>query len=58
MNGSFGNNCIERCESNCLSCNAVSGVCEFGCNPGWEGDFCEKGKFSKIEIVQNNLIFD
>ena len=46
MNGSFGKNCMEKCGSNCISCNAVDGVCEFGCRPGWEGTFCEQSKFS------------
>ena len=45
MNGSFGRNCTARCGSNCISCNAVNGVCDFGCSPGWEGTFCEQGKF-------------
>ena len=47
MSGSFGKNCIERCRSNCISCNAVNGVCDLGCSVGWKGTFCEHGKFSR-----------
>lgn len=39
--GYFGPNCREACNETCKSCNKTSGVCEYGCKPGWKGDFCE-----------------
>ena len=55
-NGSFGKNCIETCGSNCISCNAVNGVCDQGCSLGWKGTFCEHGKFSRDP--QNEIASD
>lgn len=43
--GFFGENCAHAC-GHCLNeqaCDPVSGVCENGCEPGWEGLFCTQG---------------
>lgn len=41
--GFFGEECSEKCHPTCKNCNIFNGFCNFGCNPGWEGDFCHKG---------------
>nr|XP_019928646.2 delta-like protein A [Crassostrea gigas] len=40
--GFFGEECSEKCHPTCKNCNIFNGFCNFGCNPGWEGDFCHK----------------
>lgn len=41
--GFFGEECFEKCYLICKNCNIFNGFCNFGCNLGWEGDFCYKG---------------
>lgn len=43
MDGFFGQNCTQTCETNCKVCNKVTGACENGCHPGWKGPFCQTG---------------
>ena len=38
----YGLNCAKPCGPNCQGCNRFTGVCEFGCLPGWKGIFCEE----------------
>nr|XP_022304916.1 protein draper-like isoform X2 [Crassostrea virginica] len=40
--GIYGFNCLTPCGPNCQGCNRFTGVCEFGCLPGWTGPSCEK----------------
>ena len=42
--GKYGRNCSETC-SNCKldNCSPVTGVCQYGCRPGWKGDKCNQG---------------
>lgn len=44
--GFFGRNCQEKCNETCLSCNMFNGVCDKGCRPGWEGNYCQSGMFN------------
>lgn len=47
----FGQNCRERCNETCRSCNKTTGVCDNGCYPGWRGQYCQQGKtFSLIML--------
>lgn len=43
--GSFGQNCTQTC-GNCFGkqCHHVNGTCAYGCNPGYKGVYCTKGK--------------
>lgn len=43
MDGFFGQNCTQTCETNCKVCNKVTGACENGCHPAWKGPFCQTG---------------
>ncbi|XP_062593627.1 multiple epidermal growth factor-like domains protein 10, partial [Saccostrea cucullata] len=50
--GNFGPGCIHKCSGNCRDksqCNKATGVCDFGCNPGYTEPFCNTtcadGKF-------------
>ena len=45
--GYFGINCVENCSMTCRvpgGCNKVTGQCLGGCQAGWTGDRCKKGK--------------
>lgn len=45
--GSFGINCIHKCNTYCAgseSCDSITGICDEGCKQGWKGPFCDKGK--------------
>lgn len=55
----FGQNCRERCNETCKSCNKTTGVCDNGCHPGWEGLYCQQGKtylFNCGTGFTNNLL--
>lgn len=41
--GFFGQYCTKKCNSKCNGCNDVNGLCEYGCHPGWKGDYCDEG---------------
>lgn len=46
--GSYGVNCSKQCTGHCrdgTSCNHVTGQCNKGCDKGWTGFLCNKGKF-------------
>ncbi|XP_062575085.1 multiple epidermal growth factor-like domains protein 10 [Saccostrea cucullata] len=50
--GTFGPGCIHKCSGNCRDesqCNKATGVCDFGCSPGYTDPFCNTacvdGKF-------------
>ena len=42
--GKYGLNCNDTC-SNCKRepCSPVTGVCQYGCIPGWKGAKCNQG---------------
>ena len=45
--GFYGVNCAWNCSSTCWNpgkCDRVTGHCNGGCQRGWTGDMCEKGK--------------
>lgn len=46
-NGSYGNNCLEKCSANCLNtpCNHSTGECTDGCKDGWQGFNCSQSLF-------------
>lgn len=41
--GNFGENCIDKCNATCRSCNKTTGICDNGCQPGWRGLNCQDG---------------
>ncbi|XP_064604678.1 cell death abnormality protein 1-like isoform X2 [Liolophura sinensis] len=43
--GLWGDNCVRTCNEYCLEqpCNAQTGACEGGCQPGHAGKFCDIG---------------
>lgn len=46
-NGWYGLNCSHQCSGHCrdgVTCNPMTGQCDGGCNVGWTGVMCEKGK--------------
>jgi hypothetical protein len=56
--GFYGNNCVERCNTNCGLpgvCNKTSGQCEGGCQPGWRGILCDTSK-CRIMLCKYNRI--
>mgnify|MGYP003689832513 CR=1 FL=1 len=45
--GSYGVNCVENCSMTCGipgNCDRITGYCNGGCQRGWTGVKCEKGK--------------
>ncbi|XP_078330367.1 uncharacterized protein LOC144624438 [Crassostrea virginica] len=45
--GFYGKRCVKNCSQTCVvtgSCDKVTGRCLGGCQAGWTGDMCEKGK--------------
>lgn len=53
----FGQNCRERCNETCRSCNKTTGVCDSGCYPGWRGLYCQQGKtFSLIMLKVTSTV--
>lgn len=49
--GSFGENCADECFDTCNDCNGATGLCEYGCLPGWTGYFCQKGHFNFTHVL-------
>lgn len=49
--GFFGYDCSERCLDKCTGCNAITGLCDSGCIPGWKGYFCNKGTGHNIYFL-------
>ncbi|WAR16674.1 TENX-like protein, partial [Mya arenaria] len=50
VNNYFGNQCENRCDEHCIStagstiCSERTGICLYGCELGYKGVFCPKGK--------------
>lgn len=45
--GWYGVSCSRQCSGHCrdsTTCNHVTGQCEKGCDKGWTGSLCRKGK--------------
>lgn len=45
--GWFGPHCENRCSENCKvpgKCDWITGLCEGGCQAGWETPECDKSK--------------
>lgn len=45
--GWYGVNCSQPCVGHCrdgITCNHVTGLCDRGCDAGWTGYMCSKGK--------------
>lgn len=43
--GSYGRNCLQNCSENCYvsnTCDKKTGVCDGGCEEGWEPPLCIK----------------
>lgn len=56
-NGLFGQDCSEKCNGTCAGCNHVSGVCDYGCIPGWMGHSCNQSIVYTISLSSDkNLI--
>lgn len=48
--GWYGDSCKLQCSGHCrdgVACNHVTGRCDRGCDAGWTGATCEKGKYAK-----------
>lgn len=45
-NGTYGANCGSTCGQcrNDADCDPISGMCTFGCDPGWQGLRCQQSK--------------
>ena len=43
--GTYGIDCNNTCD-HCRDkrCDSVSGICQYGCKPGWQGNHCDQGK--------------
>lgn len=47
----FGVNCSQACDGHCrenMTCDHVSGECDRGCDAGWTGRMCGKGKYTSF----------
>lgn len=45
--GYFGSNCVNQCSENCnltRACDRLTGQCDGGCIPGWNGATCNESK--------------
>lgn len=54
VEGLYGVNCSKMCLIYCLDskiCYYVFGGCDKGCVVGWNGFYCEKGKFSMFCFI-------
>ena len=52
--GQYGYNCVGNCSMTCrdsVKCDKITGHCIGGCQAGWMGDMCKKGK-NKLLIKQ------
>ena len=51
--GHYGERCSKPCNEHCAgeinnsSCHHVDGSCDLGCDPGYQVDWCTRGKFEK-----------
>lgn len=55
--GFFGQDCAFRCNNTCKGCNNTNGLCDSGCNPGWKGDYCNKGIYLYKNIFTFYCVF-
>lgn len=57
--GFYGANCSKQCYGNCrdnAACDHVTGQCKGGCEEGWTGLLCEKGrKKSSVQYFKREL---
>lgn len=57
-NGWYGVNCSQQCSRHCISgttCNHVTGLCDKGCDKGWTGSLCIKGKLPNQNIKSSQI---
>lgn len=56
--GFFGEGCSSQC-GHCLhqTCHHVTGVCEQGCEPGYQAPNCTEGILCNIKIVFIRFFF-
>lgn len=49
---SYGENCRNSCSSHCYNqtCERFNGQCLLGCNDGFYGEQCERGKVNTLKI--------
>ena len=53
----YGLNCSKTC-GNCREssqCHHINGSCLNGCDPGFQGEKCNMGKFCSIKMLNNNF---
>ena len=63
--GQFGEGCKETCSDHCAGdknpCHHINGTCDMGCDPGYHGLLCIKGKLAgwdgRGEITENYFLF-
>lgn len=56
--GWYGVNCSQTCSRHCrdsTKCNHVTGQCEKGCDTGWTGSLCTKGKRTYYDIKWSHI---
>lgn len=44
--GKYGPGCLYSCTGYCLNdkaCNVTTGRCDAGCQPGYTGEWCDRG---------------
>lgn len=51
--GFFGPDCADRCYESCDGCNRLNGSCDYGCNPGWQGNNCQYGNEKYVHTLLN-----
>lgn len=53
IDGTYGENCTQRCSGNCLKnlpCNKQTGICDNGCIPGYTNKNCSSGKVNEKQL--------
>ena len=54
--GFFGNDCAEKCNTECKGCDNVNGSCDSDCYPGWKGVFCNEGTYVLMHFEKKSQI--